>query len=98
MKTPVNKTDFINAFKKLRPSNFSYEGLDALYDYLENLEQDTGEELELDVVAFCCSYSEYKDLEEYKQSYSSVTSIKDIKNATTYIPIPNTQRFITVNH
>ena len=98
MKTTVNQTDFIDAFKKLRPDNFSYEGLDALYNYIENLEQDTGEEFELDVIAFCCSYSEYKDLEEYKQSYSSINSIKDIEDATTYIPIPKTQRFITVNH
>ena len=98
MKTTVNQTDFIDAFKKLRPDNFSYEGLDALYNYIENLEQDTGEEFELDVIAFCCSYSEYKDLEEYKQNYSSINSIKDIQDATTYIPIPKTQRFITVNH
>ena len=98
MQTTVNQTDFIDAFKKLRPDNFSYEGLVALYNYIENFEQDTGEEENLDVIMLCCSYSEYKDLEEYKQSYSSINSIKDIQDATTYIPIPNTQRFITVNH
>ena len=98
MKTPVNKTDFINAFKKLRSNNFSYEGLDALYDHIYNLEEDTDGEIDLDVIAFCCDYSEYENLEEYKKSYSSINSIKDIKFATTYIPIPNTQRFITQNH
>ena len=98
MKTTINQTDFIDAFKKLRPDNFSYEGLDALYNYIENLEQDTGEEFELDVIAFCCSYSEYKDLEEYKQNYSSINSIKDIEDATTFIPIFKTARFITQNH
>ena len=98
MQTTVNQTDFIDAFKKLRPDNFSYEGLVALYNYIENLEQDTGEEENLDVIMYCCSYSEWDNLEEYKKSYSSITSIKDIKNATTYIPIPNSERFITVNH
>ena len=98
MKTTVNKTDFIDAFKKLRPSNFSYEGLDALYDHIENLEQDTEEEIDLDVIAFCCDYSEWDNLEEYKKSYSSINSIKDIEDATTYIPIPKTERFITLNH
>ena len=97
MKQTVNQTDFIDAFKKLRPDNFSYEGLVALYDYLENLEEEDDEFL-LDVIALCCDYSEYKDLEEYKKSYSSINSIKDIEDATTYIPIPNTQRFITLNH
>ena len=98
MKTTATITDFIDAFEKLRPSNFSYEGLESLYNYLTDYEQDTGTEIELDVVALCCEYSEYKDLEEYKQSYSSINSIKDIEDATIYIPIPNTQRFITVNH
>ena len=98
MKQSVSITDFVNAFEKLRPDNFSYEGLEALYNYIENLEQDEGEEFELDVIALCCSYSEYKDLEEYKQNYSSINSNKDIEDATTYIHIPKTQRFITVNH
>ena len=98
MKTTATITDFVNAFEKLRPSNFSYEGLECLYNYLIDYEQDTDTEIELDVIALCCDYSEYKDLEEYKQNYSSINSIKDIQDATTYIPIPKTQRFITVNH
>ena len=98
MKQSVSITDFVNAFEKLRPDNFSYEGLEALYNYIENLEQDEGEEFELDVIALCCSYSEYKNLDEYKKNYSSINSIKDIQDATIYIPIPKTQRFITVNH
>ena len=98
MKTTVSKTDFVDAFKKLRPDNFSYEGLIALYDYLENEERDTGDEQELDVIMFCCAFTEYENLEEYKQSYSSINSIDDIQSATTYISIPNTERFITQNH
>ena len=98
MKQSVTITDFVNAFEKLRPSNFSYEGLESLYNHLIDYEQDTGEELELDVIAFCCDYSEYKDLEEYKKNYSSINSIKDIQDATTYIPIFKTDRFITQNH
>ena len=98
MKTTVSKTDFVDAFTKMRPSNFSYEGLIALYDYLENFEEDTDKEIELDVIAFCCDYSEWDNLEEYKKSYSSINSIDDIQSATTYISIPNTERFITQNH
>ena len=98
MKTTVNQTDFIDAFKKLRPDNFSYDGLVALYDYLDDFEEDTDEEIELDVIAFCCDYSEYKDLEEYKKNYSSINSVKDIQDATTVIPIFKTGRFITQNH
>ena len=98
MKTTVSQTDFVDAFKKMRPSNFSYEGLIALYDYLENFEEDTDKVIELDVIAFCCNYSEWDNLEEYKKSYSSINSIDDIQSVTSYISIPNTQRFITQNH
>tara|TARA_R110000751_G_C13395306_1_gene436968 strand:+ start:71 stop:367 length:297 start_codon:yes stop_codon:yes gene_type:complete len=98
MKTTATITDFVNAFEKLRPSNFSYEGLESLYNYLTDYEQDTGTEIELDVIALCCDYSEYKDLEEYRQNYSSINSIKDIQDATTFIPIFKTARFITQNH
>ena len=98
MKTTINQNDFLDAFKKLRPDNFSYDGLVALYDYLDDFEEDTDEEIELDVIAFCCDYTEYKDLEEYKKSYSSINSIDDIQSATAYISIPNSKRFITQNH
>jgi len=98
MKQSINEYDFRNAFIKLRPDNFTYEGLTALYNHLEDLEQDTGQEIELDVIALCGDFSEYENLEEYKKNYSSINSIEDIQSATTYISIPNTTRFITQNH
>jgi len=99
MKKSVSITDFMDAFTKMRPSNFTYEGLECLYNYLIDFEQDTNTEIELDVIALCCDYSEWDNLEEYKKSYSSINSIKDIKFATpTFIPIFKTDRFITQNH
>lgn len=69
MKESVNFYRFERAFAKVRPNNFSYKGLKALFEYLEEFEDDTGEEIELDVIAICCDYSEYGDsivaLEEY---------------------------------
>lgn len=58
MKTTVSRYSFCNAFREVRPGNFSYEGLNVLWDYLEQLEEDMGEEMELDVIAICCDYSE----------------------------------------
>ena len=98
MKKSVSITDFMDAFEIIRPSNFTYEGLECLYNYLIDYERDTNTEIELDVIALCCDYSEYKDLDEYKQNYSSINSIKDIKDVTTFIPIFKTDRFITQNH
>jgi hypothetical protein len=52
-----------------RGDQFSYEGLIALFDYLEMLEDDIGEPIELDVISLCCEYSEYENLKEFKNDY-----------------------------
>lgn len=61
MKITVTQNDFVNAFQKIRPQNFSPNGLKALFEHLEELESCMGEELELDVIAFCCDFAEYPD-------------------------------------
>ena len=58
MKQTVNLYDFRNAFRTIRPDNFSYAGLEVLFDFLEECENDTGEEYDLDVIALCCDFSE----------------------------------------
>ena len=50
-------------------NNFTYGGLKALYDYLENLSDDMGEDLEFDMVALCCEYSEYKSAYDAMSEY-----------------------------
>jgi hypothetical protein len=59
MKTNVSRYDFERAFVDAdRKENFSYEALGLLFDYFESYEEETGEEIELDVIAICCEYSE----------------------------------------
>lgn len=59
MKQTNNFNKFNDAFINFnRKDNFSYDGLKALFSYLEQYEDDTGEELELDVIALCCDYHE----------------------------------------
>ena len=61
MKTTVNVYDFARAFETAgRTNEFSYVAKKALFDYLEELEEDCGQEMELDVVALCCDWAEYK--------------------------------------
>ena len=68
MKESVNFSRFCDAFQ-MRKENFSYEGKQALFDYLEQLEEDTGEEIELDVISLCCEYTEYDCLEDFQTEY-----------------------------
>ena len=55
----VSIYEFREAFRRMnRQDQFSYEGLEVLFDYLENLSEDIGEPIELDVIALCCEYYE----------------------------------------
>ena len=85
------------AFKEIRPDNFSYSGLKALYNYLEDYECDTGEPVELDVIATCCDYTEYESLEAFQEEYcEDYQSIEDIEQATQVIMIDDTRFIIQV--
>lgn len=58
MKQTVNFSAFCDAFHAFkRYDQFGYNALQILFDYLEDMEQDTSEELELDVISLCCDYS-----------------------------------------
>ena len=70
MKQTINVYDFERAFQLAdRRNNFSYAGLHALFDYLEDHEDSYGEEIELDVIALCCDFSEYKNAIDCMNDY-----------------------------
>ena len=89
MKTAVNSYQFHRAFEEMnRKDNFTYDGLNALFEYLEQYEEDTGEEIELDVIAICCDFSEYASLAEFQADYGTeYETIDDIRDNTTVIDI-----------
>lgn len=60
MKTSDTFSDFCDAFDHMgRQDAYTYAGKRALFDYLEQFEDECGVEIELDVIALCCDYSEY---------------------------------------
>jgi len=58
MKKTINLYQFRDAFMDIRPDNFSYEGLELLFNWYEEYEDGTGEEMELDVIAICGDWNE----------------------------------------
>lgn len=55
----VTFSTFCDSFRICdRQDQFTYAGKRVLFDYLEQYEEDTGESIELDVVALCCDYVE----------------------------------------
>ncbi len=87
MKTTVYQSDFVDAFLAIRPDNFSREGLHELFAYFEEYEESTGEEIELDVIAMCCEYTEDSteniaaaydiDLSEYEEEEDKEEAVKE---------------------
>jgi hypothetical protein len=69
MKQTIGLSQFQDAFDAIRPNNFSYEGLQVLFDWIEQQEQETGTEQELDVIALCCDFTE-STYEEVMNDYN----------------------------
>lgn len=86
MKQTVNFSQFVDAFR-FRKNNFTFEGKRALFDYMEEYEKATGEEIELDIIALCCEFTEYESLEEIQNDYPDIKSIEDLEDRTTVIMV-----------
>ena len=71
MKTTLSTSDIAHALKEDKHANWSWAGARALAEYLEEYEEETGEELELDVVAIRCDFSEYSSLTAWAVDYFS---------------------------
>ena len=97
MKNTINFSYFRNWFLNSQyKNNFSIEGLSSLYDYLVNLEEELETEFDFDPIAFSCEYSEYENLEEIKNNYSSVeiNNIDDLRYHTNVIEVDDSNKLI----
>lgn len=97
MKTTLSEWTFIDAVRDHdRMSNFDMDGWRALFDYLLKLEQDTGEEIELDIIAFCCDFKRFESVDEYNENYgTNYASMYDIEELASSI---NDDAFICYAH
>jgi hypothetical protein len=91
MYQPVNFGYFCDAFRACnRQDNFTYGAKRALFEYLEDLEDSTGELIQLDVVALCCDYTE-STFDDIRRNYSLGDDMTDedvaewISDRTAYV-------------
>ena len=71
MKITINKQHAIEKLLEDDNAGWSIEGAKVLIEYLEELEEDIGEEMELDVVAIRCDYSEMS-IDEILDQYENI--------------------------
>jgi phosphosulfolactate synthase (CoM biosynthesis protein A) len=71
MKMTLNTYQIADALKNDANACWSYNGSRALAEYLEEYEESTGEEMELDVCAIRCDFSEYSSLLDWAHDHFS---------------------------
>ena len=89
MKNKINKNYFTDWFHRERPNNFSQKGAEALFEYIEEYEDSTGEEIEFDPIAICCEYTEYENLQEFHENYDKkdYPDLDEIRDYTQVIEV-----------
>jgi len=66
----LTQGQFIEAFKQSsRADQFSYEALEAIFEWLEEYSDSNGEDVEFDIVAICCDWQE-ATWQEVAEQYS----------------------------
>ena len=77
----VTLGDMVDRFERMgRGNQFSRGALSELFDYYTDLSEQTGGDIELDVIAICCSWTEYesdKELWEYYRAEPFVEGESD---------------------
>jgi len=69
MKTTLNTSDIAHALKSDENAAWTWNGAKALAEYLEQLEEETGEETEMDVCSIRCDFSESTSLVDWATDY-----------------------------
>lgn len=71
MKQTINLNQFVQAFTDCgRGNQFSRAALEAIFDYLEEIEP----EMELDPIGICCEFAEYETATEAAAEYGELFS------------------------
>jgi hypothetical protein len=92
MKQSIGFSQFTDAFRDHgREDQFTYEGKRALFDFIEDMDQECDQETELDVIGLCCEFTEYSDLEEFQSVYATedYPDIESVADATLLISVGN---------
>jgi len=69
MKETLTTGEVANRLWQDDNANWSYAGARALAEYLEDIEGDTGEEMEFDRVAIRCDFAEWESLQAWAVDY-----------------------------
>ena len=104
----LSKSSFIDAFThSSRKEQFSYDALEAIFEYMEDYSNDTGENVEFDIVGICCEWAEegwegiakdyVVDLSDCESEQDKIEAVYDFLNGNTqFIHLPDGQSFVYI--
>ena len=73
----IMQYQFIDMMQTARPDDFTASGLQVLFDYLGELSEDCGTDLEFDAISVACDYTECDALEVYNRYKPSLNLDED---------------------
>ena len=65
--TKYQIVDIAKAWNRL--DNFGYHGWQKLFDYMEEMSYMMGKDIELDIVAWCCDFSMYENIQDFRDAF-----------------------------
>lgn len=69
MKMTLNFSQFYQNWPESRKDQFSYEALEAIFNWMEEYEASTNDEIEYDPISICCEWSEYDSAWDAMEQY-----------------------------
>jgi hypothetical protein len=91
----INAYDFRTEFASMgRHEQFTYAGLNALYEYIN--ESYTDEPFEMDIIELCVQFTEYENLDECLQEVGNddIKTLEDLQDHTIVIEIEGSEGII----
>lgn len=92
----VNSSDLYHlACKMGRDKNFGYNGWRAIGDYLEELSDSTGEDVEVDIIGICCEYSMAESADDAYMQYDHLHGV-DLPEEEDWEELEEEEKLLTV--
>ena len=94
MRQEITESQFVDEIVGDEYNSMSYEGARALYEYLEEMEDNGGEEMSFCKADIRCQYTEYENIEEVQEDYDDIKTLADLKDRTVVIEVPKSEKLI----
>ena len=78
----LSKNEFVDTITELRPNDFTPYALEEMFNWFEQYEEDTGEQIQFDPIAICCEYIQCS-LDEINNDYNQ--EFEDMDDAVEWL-------------